>query len=253
MGKSKCKYYAVRKGFVPGIYYSWEECQKQINKFSGAQFKSFKSLWEAEQYMNTSVQKTKVDKKGSYAYVSGCFNNLNKSYGYGGIIFHEGQKYEVQGGGNDNDLINIGSVASQILASKETIKKAINLEIRNIDIYYDYDGIEKWANGDWKRNLKETKDYYNFIQEISPIININFIKNKKNNPSNEKNEASYLAKKAAGNISNNENINNIDNISTKGNNIIIEKHIKKRIIRNNNFNKFELKKLPDYIKAIFQE
>ena len=234
MGKGKCKYYAVRKGFSPGIYYSWDECQKQI--------------------MNTSAQITKVDKKKSYAYVSGCFNNLNKSYGYGGIIFHEGQRYEVQGGGIDKDLINIGSVASQILASKETIKKAINLEIRNIDIYYDYDGIEKWANGDWKRNLKETKDYYNFIQEISPIININFIKNKKTNPSNEKNEASNLAKKAAGNISNNNDTNIIDNnISTKGNNIIKEKHIKKRIIRNNNYNKFELKKLPDYIKAIFKE
>ena len=50
MGKNRIKYYAVRKGFIPGIYYSWTECQKQVNKFSGAEFKSFKSLLEAEEY-----------------------------------------------------------------------------------------------------------------------------------------------------------------------------------------------------------
>ena len=252
MGKSKIKYYAVRKGVVPGIYYSWDECKKQINNFSCAEYKSFKSLSEAEQFMNKTIQKTKIDKTSPYAFISGCFNNLNKTYGYGGIIFHEGQKYVVQGGGKDTNLINLGSVASQILASKETIKKAINLEIRNLNIYYDYEGVEKWANGDWKRNLKETKDYYNFIQEITPIININFIKNK-NNLSDEKIEVANLAKKAAGNISNNDNTNNNDNnIFEKGKNIIREKHIKKRLIRNYNLNKFELKKLPDYIKAIFE-
>ncbi len=50
MGKSKIKYYAVRKGVVPGIYYSWDECKKQINNFSCAEYKSFKSLSEAEQF-----------------------------------------------------------------------------------------------------------------------------------------------------------------------------------------------------------
>lgn len=46
------KYYAVRKGRVPGIYYSWDECRAQVDKFSGAEFKSFHSEKEAELYLN---------------------------------------------------------------------------------------------------------------------------------------------------------------------------------------------------------
>ncbi len=46
------KYYAVRKGRVPGIYHSWDECRAQVDKFSGAEFKSFHSEKEAELYLN---------------------------------------------------------------------------------------------------------------------------------------------------------------------------------------------------------
>ena len=46
------KYYAVRKGRVPGIYHSWDECRAQVDKFSGAEFKSFHSEKEAEHYLN---------------------------------------------------------------------------------------------------------------------------------------------------------------------------------------------------------
>ena len=46
------KYYAVRKGRIPGIYHSWDECRAQVDKFSGAEFKSFHSEKEAELYLN---------------------------------------------------------------------------------------------------------------------------------------------------------------------------------------------------------
>lgn len=49
---AKTKYYVVWKGLQPGIYESWEECQKQINGFQGAAFKSFKTKQFAEQAFN---------------------------------------------------------------------------------------------------------------------------------------------------------------------------------------------------------
>ena len=45
------KYYAVREGHKPGIYHSWPEAQKQILRYSGATYKSFKTLAEAEGFM----------------------------------------------------------------------------------------------------------------------------------------------------------------------------------------------------------
>ena len=48
MAKKK-KYYVVWRGNLPGIYDSWEECQAQVKGVTGAQFKAFETLPEAQQ------------------------------------------------------------------------------------------------------------------------------------------------------------------------------------------------------------
>lgn len=51
------KYYAVKKGRHPGIFTSWQETQKEVNGFSGAQFKSFSSMQEAQDYLGNNLEK----------------------------------------------------------------------------------------------------------------------------------------------------------------------------------------------------
>ena len=48
---AKKKYYAVKQGVKPGIYETWAECEAQTKGFSGAKYKSFGSMAEAEKYM----------------------------------------------------------------------------------------------------------------------------------------------------------------------------------------------------------
>ncbi len=48
MSKKKAKFYVVWKGNQTGVFESWEECQAQIDGFSGAQYKSYTSREEAE-------------------------------------------------------------------------------------------------------------------------------------------------------------------------------------------------------------
>ena len=45
---SKQKYYVVWKGNNPGVYKSWEKCQKEIKNIKGALFKSFGDIEEAQ-------------------------------------------------------------------------------------------------------------------------------------------------------------------------------------------------------------
>ncbi|KAK1889345.1 Ribonuclease H1 [Dissostichus eleginoides] len=40
-------YFAVRKGFKPGVYSTWDECKGQVNKFPAASFKKFASEKDA--------------------------------------------------------------------------------------------------------------------------------------------------------------------------------------------------------------
>ena len=44
----KQKFYVVWRGRNTGIYTSWEDCLKQVDKFEEAQYKSFNTLEEAE-------------------------------------------------------------------------------------------------------------------------------------------------------------------------------------------------------------
>jgi len=42
------KYYVIWQGRETGIFTDWNSCKKQIDKFAGARYKSFKTLAEAE-------------------------------------------------------------------------------------------------------------------------------------------------------------------------------------------------------------
>eukprot|EP00850_Spirogloea_muscicola_P017933 SM000159S01764 [mRNA] locus=s159:81401:84108:+ [translate_table: standard] len=48
----KRKFYAVRAGRQPGIYDSWEACERQVRGFAGTQFKSFASRADAEAFVD---------------------------------------------------------------------------------------------------------------------------------------------------------------------------------------------------------
>ena len=52
---AKKKFYAVRKGLRTGIYENWQECQAVIDGYSNAEYKSFSTREEAEQYMGAKV------------------------------------------------------------------------------------------------------------------------------------------------------------------------------------------------------
>ncbi|BBM97327.1 hypothetical protein MPTK1_1g04850 [Marchantia polymorpha subsp. ruderalis] len=59
MMATKRKYYAVKSGHVPGIYDTWEDCKRQVTGFKGNQYKSFPTLVEAEQYLNSLAGSSK--------------------------------------------------------------------------------------------------------------------------------------------------------------------------------------------------
>ena len=45
------KFYAVKKGRKTGIFTTWAECQKQVSGFPKAEFKSFISKQEADDWL----------------------------------------------------------------------------------------------------------------------------------------------------------------------------------------------------------
>jgi hypothetical protein len=45
------KYYAIKRGYRRGIFFSWEDCERYVKGYSGSEFKSFKSYSEVVRYL----------------------------------------------------------------------------------------------------------------------------------------------------------------------------------------------------------
>ena len=109
------KYYAVKNGRKPGIYSSWDECKKQVEKFKGAIYKSFTSLEDAKVF----IKEEKIEFDGGLiAYVDGSYNIKTHEYGFGYVIIEE-QKVikEMYGKGADENYASMRNVAGEILGS----------------------------------------------------------------------------------------------------------------------------------------
>lgn len=191
------KYYAVKKGHKPGIYTSWGECKKQVEKFSGAVYKSFTSLEDAKNFIK--LEEEKIVDYGLIAYVDGSYNIKTKEYGYGCILI-EGQKVikELSGKGDKEALVSMRNVAGEILGSLAAMKFALENGYPGVCIYYDYEGIEKWANGLWRANKIGTQNYQKLVNEYRKKINISFIKVLAHSGDFFNERADKLAKKAVG-------------------------------------------------------
>lgn len=191
------KYYAVKKGHKPGIYTSWDECKKQVEKFSGAVYKSFTSLDDAKNFIK--LEEEKIVDYGLIAYVDGSYNIKTKEYGFGCILI-EGQKVikELSGKGDIEALVSMRNVAGEILGSLAAMKFALENGYPGVCIYYDYEGIEKWANGLWRANKIGTQNYQKLVNEYRKKINISFIKVLAHSGDFFNERADKLAKKAVG-------------------------------------------------------
>lgn len=200
---AKNKYYAVKIGKTPGIYSTWDECKIQVEGVSGAIYKSFSTLKDAEQFMlgaesqeetsehipevSTSEFNVMVNERINslnddevVAFVDGSYDATEEKSGFGAII--------IDNNGNQNilykaftknlgeEFIELRNVAAELEGVKEAVNWAIVYKKRKITVFYDYIGIGEWAKKTWKANNAITKGYVSFIEEKRNYVEIEFIK-----------------------------------------------------------------------------
>lgn len=196
------KIYAVRKGIKTGLFDTWEECQEQIKGFSGAEFKSFKTVEEANDYLKGNKPEVLLYVTSStdvaYAYVDGSYNSETKEYSYGAILVHNNEETEYSGKGTDSSLADMRNVAGEILGAELMMRKCVELGVKRLDLYYDYEGIEKWCNGAWKAKKIGTQSYRDYYNSIKSMLQVNFHKVQAHTGVELNERVDRLAKKALG-------------------------------------------------------
>ncbi|MGL5348383.1 MAG: viroplasmin family protein [Peptostreptococcaceae bacterium] len=197
---SKKKFYAVRKGKKPSIYYTWDDCKAQVNGFSGAEYKSFLTIEEANEYMGINKKEDISESSEKIeAYVDGSYEHSIKEYGSGVVILKNNvveKTYSKRG--KEESLVGMRNVAGEIEAAKIAMNYCIENDIENLVLYFDYEGIEKWCTGVWKTNKEGTIEYKKYFESIKSQLNVQFVKVKAHSGNKYNEEADKLAKEAIG-------------------------------------------------------
>lgn len=204
------KYYAVAKGKsgVPLILESWPECQKEVIGAKGAIYKSFGTKEEAVDFIkihlggvvqeNTakSSEETSNDER-VHIYVDGSFMEHKGNYSYGLVVVKNDEiLYEDNGVGYDNEAIALRNVSGEVEGAMKAVEYAISEGYEEVVIGFDYQGIESWALGTWKRNNRITQNYNAFMSESMKKIKVYFKKIKGHSGNKFNDRADALAKAA---------------------------------------------------------
>lgn len=82
------KIYAVRKGRQTGLFATWPQCQEQVTGFSGAEYKSFATKYEAEAWLEG---KSIYKKPPSAPPAMACSENVVNAYLQSQVISTQGR------------------------------------------------------------------------------------------------------------------------------------------------------------------
>jgi len=187
------KVYAVKEGRKKGIFLSWSDCKEMIDGYSNASYKSFEDPYEAIDYLldnylhkenceekenkNQYVDRVMGNNQKIEAYVDGSFDAANATYGSGVVIIKDGEVIKkISHKGTNESNVSMRNVAGEIEGAMLAMKYAIDEGYRVLELYFDYNGIEKWCTGEWKVNKEGTIYYKQYYDSIKDMLRVNFHK-----------------------------------------------------------------------------
>ena len=154
--------------------------------------------WADPGESDNKLKPAKQENAEAVAYVDGSFNIITGEYSYGMVLYHDGNVIEKAEKFDDAEMALMRNVAGEIEGSMHAMAYCIENGIKSIDIYYDYEGIEKWALGMWKTNKNGTREYKKYYDSVKDKIHVHFhkVKGHSGDPGNDR--ADRLAKSALG-------------------------------------------------------
>jgi ribonuclease HI len=137
-----------------------------------------------------TTKKTTEIAKGVQIYVDGSY--LKRRVGFGVVILKDGAKIQEFFGRVTEDT-STRQVAGELVATMTALDWCQQNDIREVEIFYDYTGIEKWAKKKWQANLPLTQRYQAYMQATPVKVRFRKVESHTGNTWND--VADELAKK----------------------------------------------------------
>lgn len=193
-------FYAVRRGAKRGIFNTWDEVRSLVTGYSGAEYKKFDTLEEAENYVDgytvpsavgsfiqpvspqfndinsvirdLPLEEQSVAEGEGIAWVDGSFKNF--VLGYGCILKTSATEYELYGADTHKGLTHMRNVGAELLGAFCALHKARELGLKKLILVVDYEGLMYWGKGEWSTNNRYTTTYYQYCKALKSDIEIEF-------------------------------------------------------------------------------
>lgn len=133
------------------------------------------------------------------AYVDGSYSPTDNRFSFGCLlILPDGNKIEMCQAFDDEEMAKMRNVSGEIVGATQAMLYAYNNGFKELDLYYDYMGIEKWCTREWSANKVNTQRYAAFYSSIKNTVKVNFHKVKGHSGDQYNDVADKLAKQALG-------------------------------------------------------
>ena len=190
------KFYAIKCNGENRIVTDWIECQSYIKGKKDVKFKSFLSYEEALAFLSNEV--IELNYELPTAFIDGSYDVKTGNYSFGGVLIIDQNVYQFNKKYLPDEYSSARNVAGEIKGAGFIINYAIKHGIKEINIFYDYEGIEKWYNGSWQAKTPIAQAYVQFRNSIKEKIKVNFIKVKSHSNNKYNDMADKLAKEVLG-------------------------------------------------------
>lgn len=150
----KQKFYAIKSPNESKIVMTWAECEKLTHGVKGVLFKSFGSRAEAEAWIS-GMEAPVPD--GIRVFVDGSFSpNFPKS-GWAFVVI-ENDKEIARGSGITAFDAESRNIDGEVMASFQAMRW-LDANDKSGVICHDYEGIARWAKGEWQAKSNIAKRY----------------------------------------------------------------------------------------------
>lgn len=161
-GEYLIKITVLDKGYI-NIYYkpTKDSFLLKLHELSDETLHSaIEACWNGKT-IDTQETLNKASISAYQAYVDGSF--IDECVGYGAVILKDNVEIK-RFSGYVTEYTEQNQIVGELRATMEVIDWCKQNNITQIDIYYDFRGIEKWATGAWRAKNEATQAYARFMK-----------------------------------------------------------------------------------------
>ena len=159
---AKQKFYAIKAPDGGKIVLSWEECQQLTHGVKGVLFRAFPSRTEAQNWIDGISAPVP---KGLRIYVDGSFLEGFPKAGWGFIVV-ENDVEVAHGSGVTVFDAESRNIDGECMASFQAMKW-LEANDKTAVICHDYEGVARWAKGEWKAKSSIAQKY---VEACRPLV-----------------------------------------------------------------------------------